>query len=81
LLNNGGSVHIARKRDLTALLAAADSGHVEVLCELLKHLVCVVIVITKYSELLKAAAVKRHVDIVCELLKIGASVKFSKKMP
>jgi len=30
LLSNGGSVRIARKRDLAALLAAADSGNVEV---------------------------------------------------
>jgi ankyrin repeat protein len=34
LLCNGCSVHIARKGDWTALLAAADSGNVEVLCEL-----------------------------------------------
>jgi len=61
---------------LTALLAAADSRHVEVLCELLKDRVCVVIVITECSDILKAAAVKSHVDFVCELLKIGSSVKF-----
>jgi hypothetical protein len=72
-------VHIVRKCDLTALLAAADSGQVEVFCELLKHSACVVIVIKKCSELLKAAAEKNHVGVVCELLKIGASVKVSKK--
>jgi hypothetical protein len=31
----------------TALLATADSGNVEVLCEFLKHGACVVIVIKK----------------------------------
>jgi hypothetical protein len=39
----------------TALLATADSDNVEVLCELLKHRACVVIVIKKCSEFLKAA--------------------------
>jgi len=47
LLSNGCSVHIARRRDLTAQLAAADSGRVEVLCELLKQCACVVIAVTK----------------------------------
>jgi hypothetical protein len=56
LLSNGFSVHIARKRDLTALLAAADSGNVDVSSEFLKHSACVVIVIKKCSEVLKAAA-------------------------
>jgi ankyrin repeat protein len=59
LLSNGCSVHIVRKCELTALLAAADSGNVEVFCELLKHSACVVIVIKKCSELLKAAAEKK----------------------
>jgi hypothetical protein len=45
LLSNGCSVHIARTCDLTALLAAAESGNVEVLCEFLKHSACVAIVI------------------------------------
>jgi len=56
LLSNGSSVHIARKCDLTAVLAAADSGHVEVLRELLKHRNCVVISITKCTELITVAA-------------------------
>jgi ankyrin repeat protein len=77
LLSNGCSVHIARKSDLTALLAAADS--VEVFCEFLKCHACVVIANKKCSELLKAAAEKCHVDVVCELLKIGANVRVSKK--
>jgi len=51
LLSNGSSVHIARKCDLTALLAAADSGYVEVFCKLLKHRNCVVISITKVQKL------------------------------
>jgi len=45
LLSNGGNVHIAKKSDLTALLAAADIDHVEVFCEFLKHRTCVVIAI------------------------------------
>jgi ankyrin repeat protein len=45
LLSDGCSVHIVRKRDVTALLAAADSGHVEVFLQLLKHRAGVVIVI------------------------------------
>jgi hypothetical protein len=56
LLCNGCSVRIGRKCDLTALLAAADSGYVEVFREFLKHRACVVIVITKCSELLKQVA-------------------------
>jgi hypothetical protein len=64
---------------LIALLAAADSGNEEFLCELLKHSACVVIAFEKYSELLKAAAVKSHVDVVCELLKMGGSAEVSKK--
>ena len=72
-------MHIARKCDLTALLAAVDSGHVEVLRELLKHRACVIIAIKKYSELLKAAAVKSYIVVFCELLKIGDSVKVSQK--
>ena len=55
LVSNGSSVHIARKCDLTAVLAAADSGHVEVLRELLKHRNCVVISITKCTELITVA--------------------------
>ena len=65
LLSNGCSVHIGRKWDLKALLTAADSGHVEVLCQLLKHRACVVIEITKCSELLRTAAVKIHVEWSC----------------
>jgi hypothetical protein len=38
-------VHIAGKCDLTALLAAADSGNVEVFRELLKQRPCMVIAI------------------------------------
>jgi hypothetical protein len=38
-------VHTARKRERTALLAAADSGHMELFRELLKHSACVVIAI------------------------------------
>jgi hypothetical protein len=63
LQSNGCSVHIARTRDFTALLAAADSGSVEVLCELLKQRACVVIAIKKCSELLKVAAERNHVDV------------------
>jgi hypothetical protein len=37
-LSNGGSVHIARKCDLTQLLAAADSDQQEVFCEFLETL-------------------------------------------
>jgi hypothetical protein len=58
LLSNGGIVHIARKYDLTALLAAADSGHVEVFSEFLEHRTCVAIAIKKCSRFLKAAAAK-----------------------
>jgi len=49
LLCNGGNVHIAKKSDLTALQAAADSGLVEVFCEFLKHRTCVVIAIKNFS--------------------------------
>jgi hypothetical protein len=51
LMNNGGVVHIARKRDLTSLLAAADGDLVKVFPEFLKHRACVVVAIKKYSEL------------------------------
>jgi len=78
LLRNGCSVHLAREHDLTALLAAGDSDHLEVFGDFLKHRICVVIAIGKCSEVLKAAAVKSHVDVVPELLKIGSSVKISK---
>jgi hypothetical protein len=47
---------MARKRDLTALLAAADSGHVEVFRELLKHGNCVVISIKKFLELINCSS-------------------------
>ena len=50
LLSNGCSLHIVRKFDLTAQLAAADSGNVEVFHELLKHSACVVMQL-KYSEI------------------------------
>ena len=56
LLSNSGSGHMARKRDLTALLAAADSGHVEVFRELLKHGNCVVISIKKFLELINCSS-------------------------
>jgi hypothetical protein len=79
LLSNGGIVHIARKRELTELLAAADSDQLEAFCELLKHRACVLIAIKKCPQLLKAAAEKIHIDIVREWLKICASVKISKK--
>jgi len=59
LLSNDGIVHIARKRDLTALLAAAYSDQLEDFREFLKHRTCVVIAIKKYSEFLKAAAEKK----------------------
>ena len=65
LLRNGGIVHIARKRDLTAQLAADVSDQVEVSLESLKQSACVVIAIEKYSQLLKAAAEKSNVDVVC----------------
>jgi hypothetical protein len=55
---------------LTALLATADSGIVEVLCELLKHRACVVIVIKKCSELLKAATEESHIDVALSCLKL-----------
>ena len=45
LLSNGCSVQTAMKRDLTAQLAAAESGNVAVFLEFLKHLACVVIAI------------------------------------
>ena len=61
------------------LLAAADSGNVEVFCELLKHCAFVVIAIEKCSELFKAAAAKSHVVVVHELLEIGFSAEVSKK--
>ena len=79
MLSNGRSVHIARKCELTALLAAADSDQVEVFHEFLKHLTYVVISILKYLELLIVAAELGHVGGSRELLKIGASVKVSKK--
>jgi ankyrin repeat protein len=44
-LSNGGIVHIARKLDWTALLAAADSDHVEVFPQFLKSSTCVVFAI------------------------------------
>ena len=47
LLSNGGIVHIARKCDLRALLAAADSDQVEVFREFLKHRACVATTIKK----------------------------------
>ena len=40
---------LQKKSDLTALLAAADSDHMEVFCEFLKHRTCVVIAIKKRS--------------------------------
>ena len=49
LLSNDCSVLFARQRDLTALLAAADNGHVEVFRGFLKHCACVVIAIIKCS--------------------------------
>jgi hypothetical protein len=58
LLGNGSIVHIARKCDLTSLLAAADSGLVEVFHEFLKHRTCVAIAIKKCSKLSKAPAAK-----------------------
>jgi len=60
LLSDGCRVHIAKKYELTALLAAADNGNVEVLHEMQKHRACVIIVIKKCSVLLKAAAEKRN---------------------
>jgi len=60
LLSNYYIVHIARKCNLTALLAAVESGHVEASYQLLKNRACVFTGFTKYSELLKAAAVKIH---------------------
>ena len=45
LLSNGGNMHIARKLDLTILLAAADSEYVGVVREFLKHHTCVSIAI------------------------------------
>jgi ankyrin repeat protein len=80
LLSAGGSVHIARKRDWTALLAAADSGTVVVFGEFLKQRACVVISIKKCSELLKAAAARGHIDVFRELLEIGAGVEISRNM-
>jgi hypothetical protein len=82
LLSNGGNVHIARKCDLTALLAAADSGLVEVFGVFLKYPTWVVNANKKGSELLKAADRKSHVlvDVVLELLKIGVHVKSQRNM-
>jgi hypothetical protein len=79
LQSNGGIVHIARKCELTAILAAADSDRVEVFREFLKLRACVVIAIEKYSQLLKAIAEKRNVDVVCELWEIGAVVEIFQK--
>jgi len=56
LLSNGGSVHIARKRDWTPQLAATNSGNVEVFHEILKHSTCVVISIKICLELVIVAA-------------------------
>jgi ankyrin repeat protein len=47
LLSNGGILHIARKLELAALLAAADSDQLEALREFLKYRACVVIEINK----------------------------------
>jgi hypothetical protein len=77
LLSAGGSVHIARKRDWTTLLAAADSGTLVVFGEFLKQRASVVISIKKCSELLKAPAGRGHIDVFRELLEIGAGVKIS----
>ena len=78
LLSNGGIVHIARKCDLAALLAAAVSGHEEVFCKFLKHHTCVVIAIKKFSKLLKATAAKTT-TVVREMLKTGAGVNVPNK--
>ena len=43
LLSYGCSVHVKMKRDLTAQLAAADSGNMAVFLEFLKHLAYVFI--------------------------------------
>ena len=56
LLSNGGSVHIKRKRDWTAQLAAAGSGRMDVFHEFLKHSACVVISIKICLEFLIVAA-------------------------
>jgi ankyrin repeat protein len=42
LLRDGRIVHIARQRDVTALLAAADSGRVDCFRQFLKHRASVV---------------------------------------
>jgi len=63
LLRNGCIVHIARKRDLTAQPAAADSDRVEDFRESLKQRACVTIAIEKYSQFLKAAGEKRNVEV------------------
>ena len=48
LLSNGCSVHIARKRDLTALLAATDRGHVDVFRLFPQRRACVATAIKKW---------------------------------
>ena len=79
LLSNGCNVHVAMKRDLRALLAAADCGNVEGFCKFPKHSDHVVFAIEKYSELLTAAAVKDHIDDSRELLKTCHLMIVSKK--
>ena len=61
------------KRDLRALLAAADCGNVAETQRSCGF------AIEKYSEFLTAAAVKGHIDDSRDLLKTGHSMKVSKK--
>jgi hypothetical protein len=56
LLSNGGFVHIARKRDVTAPLAAADSDQLEAFLEFLKHHEFVVIEINKMFRTFKRSS-------------------------
>ena len=50
LLSNCGIVHIAKEHDWTAILAAAENGHVEAFSELLKHIACVLFAIKNVQD-------------------------------
>ena len=45
LLSNCSIVYIAKEHDWTAILAAAENGHMEAFSELLKHIACVLFAI------------------------------------
>jgi len=78
LLSNGDIVHIARKCDLTALLAAADSGHVDFSENSLKSSP-VWLLQLKMFKIFKSSRCKSHEAVDRELLKTGACVKILNK--